>query len=132
MRSFLSSGWVLGGIAYCIAVVALDWVSSIGLYRGIGVTPWSPATGLAVAFSFVFGRHSWIYVGVAEALSLVVSGPSLFGIFAIAVISVATAAVWLACGSALRSLDDFDPRLRTVSSLLHLLFVGLCGAILHA
>src|SRR5262249_38998049 len=68
----------------------------------------------------------------ADLLSRVLMGRSLCRLPTVLFISVTTGAVWLACGSALRALGDFDPRLRTVRSLLYLLLVGLCGALVHA
>ena len=39
------------GAGYVAAYVALDWLSFLNDYSGLGITPWNPQPGLAVAFS---------------------------------------------------------------------------------
>jgi signal transduction histidine kinase len=117
------------GIGYCAAAPALEWLSALGLYRGIGVSPWNPAIGLAVAFAYVYGRQAWAYVLVAELLTAVLLKPTLLSYGAILPLAAASAAIWIASGHALRSLPGFDPRLRTVEALANLFAIGLTAAV---
>jgi signal transduction histidine kinase len=44
------------GLAYVLGYVVLDWVSSIGPFAPIGITPWNPNIGLGFVLVPLFGR----------------------------------------------------------------------------
>ncbi len=132
MNSSPMSTHFLLGVGYCLAALMLDWLSLIGLYRGIGVTPWSPTTGLALAYAYWAGPVAWPFIAVAELLTLLVVNPTRFSIPALGVVIVATCGTWVAAAVCLRSVVTFDPRLRTVQSLLVLIAVATIGALMHS
>ena len=45
---------IVGGV-YFAAYAALDWISFIGPYAHLGITPWNPGTGLSFALVLLFG-----------------------------------------------------------------------------
>ena len=128
----LASTRILQGLGYCLLALALDWLSTIGLYRGIGVTPWSPASGLALAYGYLAGPAAWPFIAAAELLTLSLVNPTRFSSPTLGVVALATCGVWMAAAGGLRSLHTFDPRLRTVPSLLLLIAVATTAAMMHA
>lgn len=120
------------GLGYCFAAVFLDWVSDIGLYRGLGVTPWSPTSGLSLAFAYVYGFAAWPYVVLAETSILVVTSNAGLSPWGIVFLTLTTSAIWLGAGELLRRLPDFDPRLGTLQALLNLIAVAICQAALQS
>jgi integral membrane sensor domain MASE1 len=56
-------------VAYIALYLALDRLSFIGSLHGIGITPWSPSSGLAMAFLIIKGPRYAPLVVVAELLS---------------------------------------------------------------
>src|SRR5215467_6314829 len=75
-------GW--RAIALSIGYVALDRLSFIGTLHGIGITPWSPTAGLAMALLIIRGLRYAPLVMAAEVLSgamLPVVSPSVAAIF---------------------------------------------------
>lgn len=132
MPTLEKSSFVLVGLGYCLAALVLDWVSDIGLYRGLGVTPWSPTSGLSLAFTYVYGLQAWPFVLLAETSILVFTGNAGFSVPAIVVLALATSAIWLTAGEVLRNLPDFDPRLGTLQALLNLIAVAICQAAMQS
>src|ERR1700730_16989294 len=47
----------IAGLVYLIAYVALDRVSFSESYAQLGITPWSPSTGLSFVLILLFGRE---------------------------------------------------------------------------
>ena len=47
---------VIAGLVYLVAYVALDRVSFSESYAQLGITPWSPSTGLSFVLILLFGR----------------------------------------------------------------------------
>lgn len=123
---------ILMGAGYCLAAVALDWLSTIGLYRGIGVTPWSPATGLSLAYAYMVGVPAWPYIAAAEGLTLLLVNPTRFSLPLIPIVALATCGIWIFAAQAMRSMAGFDPRLRTLQSHLLLIAVAAAGALAHS
>src|ERR1700741_407074 len=72
-----SIGWSAGpawraaplSLGYVAFYLALDRLSFIGALHGIGITPWSPSSGLAMALLIVKGMRCAPLVMVAEVLS---------------------------------------------------------------
>ncbi len=48
---------IIAGLVYLIAYVALDRVSFSESYAQLGITPWSPSTGLSFVLILLFGRR---------------------------------------------------------------------------
>ncbi|MGE0626899.1 MAG: ATP-binding protein [Hyphomicrobiaceae bacterium] len=125
----LSSGELFWGFGFVLSTVALDAVSTIGLYRDIGVTPWSPSAGLALSFAYIRGIRIWPFVVTGVALSnlLVLKSPHEFWVLVLN--SVATSSIWLYAGIFLKRLPDLDPMLRTMRSALLLMAVAFSAAL---
>lgn len=123
--------WLVG-TAYLLAVILLDRVSDIGLYRGLGVTPWNPTSGLSLAFAFVFGLSSSPFLFVGQLASLLVLNPVGFSLSWLVAIALVAAGIWVAAAEMLRRLPEFVPRLGTVPAMLCLIGVGLVLSILQS
>lgn len=123
---------ILIGCAFLAAYVALDYVSYVKPYRGLGVTPWNPPPGLSVALVFLGGAFYAPFVLAAPALAdLIVRGtPS--GLMQPLVAAVATGAPYLVAGLVLQRLRFFDPRLRAVRDAITLISVGVGSVALAA
>src|SRR5215467_7887151 len=79
-------GWrtIALSIGYVALYLALDRLSFIGALHGIGITPWSPTAGLAMALLIIGGLRYAPLVMAAEVLSgamLPVVSPSVAAIF---------------------------------------------------
>src|SRR6516164_1616731 len=57
VRRLLNSHMVIVGCAYLAVYVLLDWLSFIEPYAPLGVTPWSPNTGVSFVLILLFGRR---------------------------------------------------------------------------
>jgi PAS domain S-box-containing protein len=64
-------GWraIAGAVGYVAVYLALDRLSFIGAMHGIGITPWNPTAGLAIALLIIKGRRGTPLVMAAEGLS---------------------------------------------------------------
>lgn len=124
MKNRLAEPFWLISAGYCLAALALDWLSNIGLYRGLGVTPWTPASGLALAFAYLFGLRTWLPLAIAEALVLLVTNQASFSPFWTVILVVTNTAILLATSNVLRAHAEFDPRLASVQSLLKLIYAA--------
>ena len=116
--------WILG-VGYCLTALAFDWLSNIGLYRGLGVTPWTPASGLAVAFSYIYGTRGLVPIALAELLILLITNKAGFSFGIILLLTISSAATWLVGGAILRSMPEFEPRLGSVQALLRLILIAV-------
>ena len=112
------------GVAYVLAFLGLDVVSQVGRYGVLGVSPWNPSAGLALAFAFVQGRAGWPYMFGAALLDLLIVHPIPSSVLLMVVVGAASAATWIAGGEALHRFGDFDPGLRSVRSVLQLFVVA--------
>lgn len=123
---------ILIGCAFLAAYVALDYVSYVKPYRGLGVTPWNPPPGLSVALVFLGGKFYAPFVLAAPALSdcLVRGTPS--GLLQPLLAAVATGAPYLVAGLVLQRLTFFDPRLRSARDAITLICAGAGSVALSA
>ncbi len=62
------SRWILAAL-YVPAYVALDWISYIQPVLKLGITPWSPQTGLTVAFLLYLGPRFAVFTALAALLA---------------------------------------------------------------
>lgn len=120
------------GAAFLAAYVALDYVSYVKPYRGLGITPWNPPPGLSVAAVFLGGWVFAPFVLSAPALAdLVVRGGALGPKIEI-LLSLSIGGTYLASGLAMQRLATFDPRLRTVRDALTLIGLAVATALVAA
>ncbi len=130
VASFSRKDWAVG-ITYCVIAVLLDQVSNIGTYRGLGVTPWAPAAGVALAYAYVSGAKVWPFLFAAEWLVLLASKSELSTLWSL-VVAVGTTLCWLSAAALLNHLEGFSARLRSTRTLLQLFFVALISAVVHS
>lgn len=114
------------------AYVALDYVSYIDAYRGLAITPWNPAAGLAFALVVLGGLRYAPVVLVSPILAgILVRGGSvplpvhfaeglLFG------------GSYLLGGMLTRHFGNLDPRLPAPGHVIALMFFLLCTSALAA
>lgn len=123
---------ILIGCAFLAAYVALDYVSYVKPYRGLGVTPWNPPPGLSVALVFLGGAFYAPFVIAAPALADFVVRGTPGGLMQPVLAALATGAPYLLAGLVLQRLRSFDPRLRTVRDTITLIAVGVGSVALSA
>jgi signal transduction histidine kinase len=123
---------ILLGCMFLAAYVALDYVSYVKPYRGLGITPWNPPPGLSIAVVFLGGIFYAPFVLIAPALAdAAVRGAALGPTLEI-VLSLAVGSTYLAGGLALRRVAAFDPRFRFVRDALTLVCVAVATALVAA
>lgn len=99
--------WVLAAL-YVPAYIALDWISYVQPVLKLGITPWSPQTGLTVAFLLWVGPRWAVCTAIAAFLSelLVRGGPAAWPWLALASVWVAASYAALATAINWRALLD--------------------------
>lgn len=122
---------LLTGLGFVAAYLSLEYLSLVGLYRSLGVTPWSPAAGLALAFVFWKGDRAWwpVLLALLLAKAIIYRLPLewLTTLLLCAGMTLAT----LAAGKALRMMPGSDPAFRSVRSALVLLVIGGINSVLQ-
>ena len=112
------------GLAFVGAYIALDWVSFLNDYSGLGITPWNPQPGLALAFllrlGLAYGVWLWPAALVAE---IIVRGVAVSPALMCASITVLVVVYWGAAWL-LASVLNIDPRLPRLSDIAMLLAIG--------
>ena len=119
---------ILLGTAYCVIVFLLDLLSNIGLYRGFGVLPWTPASGLSLVYAFIYGPASWPFLLIGELLLMNGSSPVQLPLGWRIFLPLLNTACWIAGAESLRRLPRFSSRLRTTRSFGFLFGVAFCIA----
>lgn len=123
---------LLYGCLFIAAYIALDYVSYVKPYRGLGITPWNPPPGLSMAAVFLGGWFYAPFVLIAPAIAdLIVRGAAL-GAKLELILSFAVGSTYLAGGFALRRIAGFDPRFRYVRDALTLIGVAASAALVAA
>lgn len=120
------------GCLFLVAYVALDYVSYVKPYRGLGITPWNPPPGLSIAVVFLGGWFYAPFVLIAPALADAVVRGSALGVGLELGLSLAVGATYAAGGFALQHIATFDPRFRLVRDALTLIGVGTAAALVAA
>jgi signal transduction histidine kinase len=116
------------GIIYVLVVIAVEAVSSVGLYRGIGVTPWNPSAGFSVAIVFLGGVQFAPFVVLAHGISQYLdSVPWPSALFSAAFLL--PCAVYIFAGLAMRHWPGFDPSLGSVRDCLRLIVLAVATAV---
>jgi two-component system sensor kinase FixL len=123
---------LLLGVLFLAAYVALDYVSYVKPYRGLGITPWNPPPGLSIAVIFLGGLNFAPFVLIAPAIAdLLIRGAAL-GPKLEMLLSLAIGGTYVAGGAALQRMAAFDPRLRSVRDALTLIGVAVSTALVAA
>lgn len=120
------------GCLFLVAYVALDYVSYVKPYRGLGITPWNPPPGLSMAVIFLGGLFYAPFVLIAPALADAVVRGTVLGIWLELALSLAIGSTYIAAGLALQRIATFDPRFRLVRDALTLIGVGAAAALVAA
>jgi two-component system, LuxR family, sensor kinase FixL len=123
---------LLIGVGYCLLALALDWMSNIGLYRSLGVTPWTPAVGLALGFAYVRGSKAWPWIIAAELMTTFLTNPVDFTAAVKVAISLSSGACWLFAAAVLQQSTSFDGTLRSSNALLRLFIVAVAASIVQS
>ena len=123
---------ILIGCVYLVAYVALDYVSFVKPYRGLGITPWNPPPGLSIALVFLGGSFYAPFVLAAPAMADAVVRGAALGVPLELILSLAVGSTHLAAGLALRRIATFDPRFRLVRDSLTLIGVSAAAALVTA
>ncbi|WP_333793923.1 MASE1 domain-containing protein [Hyphomicrobium sp.] len=123
---------ILLGCLFLAAYVALDYISYVKPYRGLGITPWNPPPGLSIAMVFLGGWTYAPFVLIAPAMAdTIVRGAALGPMLELA-LSLAVGGTYLAGGFALRHITGFDPRFRYVRDALTLTGVAISASLVAA
>lgn len=123
---------LLLGCAFLAAYVALDYVSYVKPYRGLGITPWNPPPGLSIAVVFLGGWFYAPFVLIAPAVADAVVRGGALGARLELLLSLAVGSTYLAGGLALQRITTFDPRFRYVRDALTLTGVAASAALMAA
>jgi len=122
--------YLVPGLVYLAAYLALDWLSFVDPLGAYGVTPWNPTTGVSIALVLAFGRAfiPWLFIAPFLADELLRQSPlPLPAEIAVAGTLGATyaAATWLLT----RPGGKFSPSLQTRQDLLWLLGTAAVAAL---
>jgi two-component system sensor kinase FixL len=120
---------LLIGIVFLVGYVALDYVSYVKPYRDIGITPWNPSAGLAIAIVFLEGIALAPFVLAAPFLADLFVRSTTVPVAIGLVGSFLIGGVFVTAGLALQKITHFDPRLRGVGDVLTLVGVSVTAAI---
>jgi signal transduction histidine kinase len=119
----------MAGLIYLVAYVALDRVSFSESYAQLGITPWSPSTGLSFVLILLFGRRLIPLLFVAPFLADMVNRQGVLPwpaeILSVTAIGAGySAALLFLTGPNAR----FDPRLSSMRDLAQLILVTSLSA----
>lgn len=120
------------GVGYVLAYIALDYISFVKPYHGLGITPWNPPPGLSLALIFLGGPVYTPFVLAAPGIAEFVVRGSNFGHGVALASSVTSGVAYLAAGLALRQFLPFDPRLESLRDVLLLIAVAAAAAAVAA
>lgn len=132
MKYQASSKTLAIGIAYLMAYVALDYISFLKPYHGLGITPWNPPPGLSLALVFFGGPLYAPYVIAAPGVAEFVVRGSNLGLGVAFAASATSGVTYLVAGLVLRRVVPFDPRLESLRDVLFLIAVALGAALIAA
>jgi two-component system sensor kinase FixL len=126
-------GWSAGcrvaalSVGYVALYLTLDRLSFIGALHGIGITPWSPSTGLAIALLIINGLHAAPLVLAAELLSGVTLPLGPVSLVSICLASLLVTAGYTGAAAILRFADLQTGILRS-SDIVLLLIVTIISS----
>ena len=123
--------WLIG-LGFLAAYVALDYVSYLKPYRDIGITPWNPPAGLAIALIFLEGLPLLPFVLLAPFIADIIVRDAQIPFPMDVLSSVLVGGTFAAAGLALQRIRQFDPRFRSVRDVLALAAVAVVTALTAA
>ena len=119
-------------LTYTLAFLALDYVSYLKPYGTFGVTPWNPQSGLSVAMIYLAGAaYGPAVLASAAVADYVLRGGPLAWFLEVAT-SITLGAVYIAAGTCLRGIKDFDPRLPSSRDVMILIAVAGVASVVSA
>lgn len=65
----LSANGFVVGVIYLAAYAGLEWISFIGPYAHLGISPWNPGTGLSLALLLLFGLRMFPLLLISPVLA---------------------------------------------------------------
>ena len=133
VRQVLDAHTVIVGCAYLTAYALLDWVSFIEPYAPLGVTPWSPNTGVSFVLILLFGRRMLPLLFVSPLLADLVNR-SIVLPWTIEILSAAVIGGGYSIALMLlkRPNVGFDQSLSSMRDLVLLMIAAAAGALLVA
>jgi two-component system, LuxR family, sensor kinase FixL len=119
----------IAGLVYLSAYVALDRVSFSESYAQLGITPWSPSTGLSFVLILLFGRRLIPLLFVAPFLADMVNRQGVLP-WPVEILSVTAIGIGYSAALLLLTGPDarFDPRLSSMRDLAQLVLATLVSA----
>lgn len=118
------------GCAFVVAYVALDYVSFVKPYRGLGITPWNPPPGLSIALMFLGGWFYAPFVVLAPVVAdHIVRGASVSASPEI-VASILNGGVYVLAGIGLSRISSFDPRFHAVRDATTFITIAILSSAL--
>ncbi|HZQ13962.1 MAG TPA: MASE1 domain-containing protein [Pseudolabrys sp.] len=117
------------GLIYLAAYAASEWISFIGPYAHLGITPWNPGTGLSFALLLLFGLRMIPFLFVSPLLADLLNQQFTMA-WAAEILSAALIGGGYSAAVAvlLRPRLRFDPSLSSVRDLVLLMAVAVVGA----
>lgn len=127
-RVFDVNKWIVGAV-YLAAYAGLDWISLIGPYAHLGITPWNPGTGLSFALVLLFGLRMIPFLLVSPLLADFVNQQFTMP-WAVEALTAALlgGGYSLAVAALLRPQVRFDPALGSMRDLVLLMAVAVVAA----
>src|SRR3954468_15143423 len=127
-RVFDANALVIGGV-YLAAYAALEWISFIGPYAHLGITPWNPGTGLSFALLLLFGLRMFPFLLVSPLLADFLNQQLTMPLTVEVLSSVVIGCGYSAALAALRRPAlRFDPALASMRDLILLTAVAVVSA----
>jgi two-component system sensor kinase FixL len=127
-RVFDANALVIGGV-YLAAYAALEWISFIGPYAHLGITPWNPGTGLSFALLLLFGLRMFPFLLVSPLLADFLNQQLTMSWTAEVLSSIVIGSGYSAALAVLlRPVLRFDPVLASMRDLILLTAVAVTGA----
>src|SRR5215831_2294140 len=129
----INRGWraIALSMGYVALYLALDRLSFIGALHGIGITPWNPSTGLAIALLTVKGlRYAPVVMG-AELLSDALLPIAPVSLLPVSLGSLLVTIGYTGAAAVLRHMGLQDG-IRKSSDVVKLLMVAITSSVLVA
>ena len=116
------------GLIFLLAYVALDYVSFVKPYRGLGITPWNPPPGLSIALMYLGGWFYAPFVVLAPVVADTIVRGTTLSLSPEIVASVCNGAVYVLAGIGLSRIRSFDPRFHAVRDATTFIAVAIVSA----
>lgn len=125
------SARIIIGVCYLFGYVALDYLSFVRPYHGLGITPWNPSSGLSLALAFFAGAQSAPLLFIAPGLAeLLVRSGETNGLL-VAAASLTLGPSYLAAGLLLQRVS-INAQLDSLRDVLTVIAVSVAAACVAA